>query len=83
MADNNAPRSPAQSSLHRGRDRRVRLSLAWILPLAAILFAGWVIWQSYAERGPLVEISFENAGGVKAGETRVRRNDVDVGLIFS
>ena len=83
MADNNAPRSPAQSSLHRGRDRRVRLSLAWILPLAAILFAGWVIWQSYAERGPLVEISFENAGGVKAGETRVRRNDVDVGRVES
>jgi len=42
-----------------------------------------VLWQSYSQRGPLVEITFENAGGVSAGETRVRRNDVDVGRVES
>jgi len=30
-----------------------------------------------------VEITFDNAGGVSAGETRVRRNDVDVGTVES
>ena len=62
-------------------ERVTRISLAWLLPLAAIVFALWVLWQSYIERGPLVEISFDKAGGVVAGETRVRRNDVDVGRV--
>ncbi|MFK8082018.1 MAG: intermembrane transport protein PqiB [Granulosicoccus sp.] len=78
-----ASKSPATSRLSHGRDGAFRISLAWILPLAAVLFAGWVLWQSYAERGPLVEITFDNAGGVNAGETRVRRNDVDVGRVES
>lgn len=76
-------KSPATSQLSHGRDRSFRISLAWILPLAAVLFAGWVLWTSYAERGQLVEISFNNAGGVTAGETRVRRNDVEVGRVES
>ncbi|MFK7859510.1 MAG: intermembrane transport protein PqiB [Granulosicoccus sp.] len=74
-------KSPSTSRLSHGRDGTFRISLAWALPLAAVLFAGYVLWQSYSERGPLVEITFENAGGVKAGETRVRRNDVDVGRV--
>lgn len=55
----------------------------WLLPLAAVLFAGWVFWEGYAHRGPLLEITFNDAGGVTAGETRVRRNDVDVGRVES
>ncbi|MBX2882618.1 MAG: MCE family protein [Granulosicoccus sp.] len=75
--------APSHSRVHRGRSIASRLSLAWVLPLAAALFAGWVIWESYAKRGPLVQIQFDNAGGVNAGETRVRRNDVDVGRVES
>lgn len=75
------PKTPSTSKLHHARDGRARLSLVWLLPLGALLFAGWVLWQSYSQRGPLVEITFDNAGGVSAGETRVRRNDVDVGRV--
>ena len=45
------------------------------------MFAAWVLWQSYVKRGPLVHITFDSAGGVIAGETRVRRNDVDIGTV--
>lgn len=76
-------RTPSTSRLRHGRDGALRISLVWVLPLAAIVFALWVLWQSYTERGPLVEITFDNAGGVSAGETRVRRNDVDVGRVES
>ena len=58
-----------------------RVSLVWLLPLAALLFAAFVLWRTYVERGPLVEIRFPEADGVVAGETRVRRNDVDVGSV--
>jgi len=76
-------KSPATSRLSNRRGSAFRVSFAWILPLAAVLFALWVIWQSYSQRGILVEITFDNAGGVTAGETRVRRNDVDVGRVES
>lgn len=78
-----AAKSPATSTVQRRRDDTFRISFAWALPLAAVLFASWVLWQSYSQRGPLVEITFDNAGGVSAGETRVRRNDVDVGRVES
>ena len=74
-------KGPASSRVERGWNLSARVSLTWLLPLAALLFAAWVLWQSYAQRGPLVEIQFDKAGGVVAGETRVRRNDVDVGRV--
>lgn len=74
---------PAHSRLERTARLSSSVSLAWLLPLAALVFTGWVLWASYTDRGPLVEISFDKAGGVIAGETRVRRNDVDVGTVES
>ena len=73
--------APAEPVIDRSRNPLSGISLAWLLPLGAVLVAAFVLWRSYAERGPLVEIRFDEAGGVIAGETRVRRNDVDVGRI--
>lgn len=72
------PARPVIESIH-GLPRR--LSLVWILPLIAVVFALFILWQSWMDRGPLVYIQFESAGGVKAGETRIRRNDVDIGQV--
>ena len=72
---------PAEAEIETGDRLLSRLSLAWLLPIGAILFALFVLWRSYVERGPLVEIRFPEADGVVAGETRVRRNDVDVGSV--
>lgn len=74
-------RAPAEPTVEKGPDLSARFSFAWLLPIAALLFAAFVLWRNYAERGPLVEIRFPEADGVVAGETRVRRNDVDVGLV--
>jgi len=60
-----------------------RVSLIWLLPMAALLFAAWMLWQAYADRGPLVTIQFESAGGVIAGETQVLSNEVAVGMVES
>jgi len=49
--------------------------------MAALLFAAWMLWQAYTDRGPLITINFDSAGGVTAGETRVLSNDVAVGLV--
>lgn len=58
-----------------------RISIVWIVPLAALVVVLAIAWRNYAERGPLVEISFENAAGVKAGSTELRYRDVAVGLV--
>lgn len=72
---------PDQPIVRPARNLSARVSLAWLLPLGAIVLALWIVYDAYRERGPLVKISFDNAGGVIAGETRIRRNDVDVGTV--
>ncbi|MET4128623.1 MlaD family protein [Roseovarius sp. MBR-6] len=70
-----APVSPASRPIWQ------RLSIVWIVPLAALVVVLAIAWQSYAERGPLIEIGFENASGVRAGSTELRYRDVKVGLV--
>ncbi|MCE0505091.1 MlaD family protein [Roseivivax sp. GX 12232] len=60
---------------------RERLSLIWLIPLVALAVALGAAWRNYADQGPLVEITFDNAAGVKAGETLLRYRDIEVGLV--
>lgn len=62
-------------------DSRRRLSLVWLIPLVAILAAGWLGYRTQAQQGPLVSISFQTAEGLEAGKTRVRYKDVEVGQV--
>ena len=76
-----ARRIPAQPVVETLRGLPSRLSLVWLLPLAAILIAAYVLLRTFLDRGPLIEIRFESAGGVIAGETRILRRDVNVGRV--
>ncbi|EAR51239.1 paraquat-inducible protein, putative [Oceanicola granulosus HTCC2516] len=58
-----------------------RVSVVWIVPLLALVIALAVAWQSYAERGPLVYIVFDDAAGISAGETELRYRDLAVGVV--
>ncbi|WP_099827023.1 MlaD family protein [Oceaniglobus indicus] len=60
---------------------RERLSLVWLMPIGALIVSLAIFWQSYNDRGPLIEISFENASGIKANETVLRYRDVNVGVV--
>ena len=71
----NVPIRPARRSFFE------RVSIVWVVPLVALVIALGVAWQSYADRGPVVEIAFENASGVVAGQTELRYRDVAVGLV--
>ncbi|MBY6092195.1 MlaD family protein [Maritimibacter alkaliphilus] len=69
------PVQPARRSLIE------RISIVWVVPLTALVIALAVAWHSYADQGPLIEISFDSAAGVKANETELRYRDVPVGLV--
>ncbi|TCM84997.1 MlaD family protein [Rhodovulum steppense] len=71
------PIEPARRSLVE------RLSIVWVIPAAALAIALGVAWNSYAERGPLLELVFETASGIRAGETELRYRDVTVGIVES
>ncbi len=58
-----------------------RLSLVWSVPLVALAISLWAAWQSYADRGTLITISFENASGITAGETVIKYRDVTIGEV--
>jgi paraquat-inducible protein B len=66
-----------------GVRRRRSLSPIWLLPIVAALVGAWVAWSSYRERGPLVEIAFDSAEGLVAGQTKVRFKDIEVGVVDS
>lgn len=72
------PKAPVQPERRGIMDR---ISIVWIVPLAALVVVLVIAWRSYAERGPVIEISFENAAGVKEGSTELRYRDVAIGLV--
>ena len=57
------------------------LSVVWVIPLLALAMALAVAWQSYADRGPIITIEFENGAGIAPRETELRFRDVSVGLV--
>ena len=58
-----------------------RLSLVWLLPLLALAVGGWLAYKTWAEQGPTISISFQNASGLQAGKTKVRFKDVEIGQV--
>ncbi|WP_227271390.1 PqiB family protein [Roseobacter weihaiensis] len=57
------------------------MSIVWVIPLAALVIALAVAWQSYNDRGPLISIEFSNGAGITARETDLRFRDVRVGVV--
>jgi len=69
------PVKPARKSLLE------RLSIVWLIPALALAVALGVAWNSYAQRGPLVELLSDSASGIKAGQTELRYREVTVGVV--
>jgi paraquat-inducible protein B len=62
---------------------RRRVSIIWLLPLIAALGAGWLGWQALSSRGPTITITFTRVEGLEAGKTKIKHNDVELGVIES
>ena len=69
------PVKPASGSPFR------RLSVVWIVPTTALIAVLGVAIQTYMARGPLIEITFDNASGISAGATELHYRDVTVGTV--
>jgi len=59
---------------------RRRPSLAWVLPIAALAFAGFLVYRAWSERGLLVRIVFPDGHGLRPGD-EVRFRGIRVGEV--
>jgi len=60
---------------------RKGISPIWILPVVAILIAGWIVYKNVVEAGIDVIITFENAQGIEKGKTRVIYRGMPIGIV--
>ena len=72
--------TPATPTEARVTTKR-RISPFWLLPVIALMIAGWLIWNSYEDRGTTITIDFMSADGIVAGRTPVRYQGVEVGTV--
>lgn len=59
----------------------VGLLSIWLIPLLAIAIAGWLIFQSFLEKGPEITVSLPSAQGIEAGVTPLKFRDVVIGTV--
>ncbi|RFD20101.1 MCE family protein [Komagataeibacter melaceti] len=65
------------------RTRRYRFSVVWLVPIVAILIAGYLGWRGLTGRGPLIVITFDTADGLVSGQTAVKNKAVPLGTVDS
>ncbi|WP_312225902.1 PqiB family protein [Stutzerimonas nitrititolerans] len=80
MSDNPyRPETPAGAP--EIRQRRARVSLVWLVPIAAALVGFSMVVQSWLSAGPQITVSFETAEGLEANKTQVKYKNVVIGQV--
>ncbi len=73
--------SPAPLDVRPGGARRGwGVSIIWMVPLIALIVILSVAYQTYQDRGVLIEIAFENGSGIST-DTPIRYRDIEVGTV--
>lgn len=72
--------APIETAAVRTRGRR-RISLIWAIPVISLAIGGWLVWDTYAKRGPKITITFNQGDGLTAGQSVVKHRDVTLGTV--
>ena len=81
MPDRETITEPTSDAVPTAVVRRRRFSIMWILPVLGLAVVGWIVWnQAMRERGPMITITFADAGGLEPGSEIVHRG-VTVGVV--
>jgi paraquat-inducible protein B len=63
------------------QEKKRGISTVWIVPIVALVIGGWLMLQSFSQKGPTVEIIFKSAAGIQAGKTVVKYKDIEIGKV--
>ena len=61
--------------------RRRRIPLVWLVPFFTALIAGWLAWDAFSKRGPVIIVSFDTAAGLTAGQSQLKYRNVVMGTV--
>ena len=53
----------------------------WLFPVFAILICAYIGYQSFRDRGPMIQIMFDDASSIEAEKTKVRYKGVVIGTV--
>lgn len=62
---------------HKGH----RFAWIWAVPIAALAIVGYLAFQQLSQGGPSVTVVFPTAGGLKANDTKVKYEGMEVGSV--
>lgn len=75
--------TPAQLDVRDPKKGKRRgIAWIWLVPLLALAVILSVAYQTYQDRGVLIEISFDNGSGITS-ETLIKYRDINVGVVES
>ncbi len=72
--------SPTDKHMAEVRKNK-RLSVIWLLPFIALCIGLLMLYQQWANLGPLITISMQSAQGLEANKTKIKTHNVDVGIV--
>lgn len=75
------PASPVRKTATRAAQAGV--NVIWIVPIVALIVTLGIAWNSFRDRGSLIEIEFADATGITPGETTLRFREIIVGQVES
>lgn len=55
--------------------------LFWLIPVAAVGIAAWLIYAEVIDKGPTLHIYFDNAEGLQAGKSQMKFRGVQIGNV--
>jgi len=60
---------------------RRHVSVIWVIPLIAIGIGIWLAWDTLSKEGPTIEVSFQTAEGLTAGQSQLKFKDIVFGTV--
>ncbi len=58
-----------------------KISKVWFIPIIAILIGSWMVYQTWANQGPLITLFFETAESVEVNNTKIKLRDITIGKV--
>lgn len=77
MSDRPTPSAPQPEV----KSHRFRISLIWLVPIAAALVGLSMVIHSWLSTGPSIVVSFQTAEGLEANRTQVKYKNVVIGTV--
>ncbi|WP_282603307.1 MlaD family protein [Paracoccus sp. PARArs4] len=73
------PASPVRKTAARAAQAGV--NVIWIVPIVALIVTLAIAWNSFRDRGTLIDIEFADATGITPGDTTLRFREIVVGQV--